>query len=109
MDEISVVKTEVKYAEWIAMVEECRSSGLSIRAWCEENNVNLKTYHYRLRRLRTMFLDQHKKNTVPEIRKLSVVTPSVPVTAYSGAAEPPVRRGVSHVSGPDGATLLELM
>ena len=25
---------------------------------------------------------------------------------YSGAAEPPVRRGVSHVSGPDGATLL---
>ena len=29
-------------------------------------------------------------------------------SAYSGAAEPPVRRGVSHVSGPDGATLLEL-
>ena len=26
--------------------------------------------------------------------------------AYSGAAEPPVRRGESHVSGPDGATLL---
>lgn len=80
MDKISVVKNEVKYAEWIAMVEECRGSGLSIRAWCEENNVNLKTYHYRLRRLRTMFLDQHKKNTVPEIKKLPVVTPSVPVT-----------------------------
>ncbi len=30
-------------------------------------------------------------------------------SAYSGAAEPPVRCGVSHVSGPDGATLLELM
>ena len=29
--------------------------------------------------------------------------------AYSGAAEPPVRCGVSHVSVPDGATLLELM
>ena len=27
-----------------------------------------------------MFLDQHKKNTVPEIKKLPVVTPSVPVT-----------------------------
>ena len=30
------------------------------------------------------------------------------ICAYSGAAEPPVRRGVSHVSGPDGATLWEL-
>lgn len=79
MDEISVVKNEVKYAERIAMVEECRSSGLSIRAWCEENNVNPKKYHYRLRRLRTMFLDQHKHNNVPAIKKLPVVTHPVPV------------------------------
>lgn len=48
MDEISVVKNEVKYAEWIAMVEECRGSGLSIRAWCEENNINRKRQTVRL-------------------------------------------------------------
>ena len=63
MDEISVVKNEVKYAGRIAMVEECQRSGLSIRVWCEANDINLKTYHYRLRRLRTMFLDQKKINT----------------------------------------------
>jgi hypothetical protein len=79
MDEISVVKNEVKYAGWIAMVEECQRSGLSIRAWCEANDINLKTYHYRLRRLRTMFLDQKKINTKPEIKKLQVIGQPVPI------------------------------
>jgi hypothetical protein len=31
MDEISVVKNEVKYTKWIAMVEKCRSNSLTIR------------------------------------------------------------------------------
>lgn len=80
MDEISAVKNEVKYAEWIAMIEECRRSSLSIRSWHEENNVNLKTYNYRLRRLRTIILDQRKNNTDPGIKRLSVVASPVPVS-----------------------------
>ena len=63
MDEITTVKNQVKFAGWISMVEECQNSGLSIRTWCKENNVCYKTYLYRLRRLRQMFL-QGKRQTM---------------------------------------------
>ena len=34
--------------EWAAMVRECRSSGLTVKNWCMNNGVNIKTYYYRL-------------------------------------------------------------
>ena len=75
MDEITTVKNQVKFAGWISMVEECQNSGLSIRTWC---NVCYKTYLYRLRRLRQMFLQEHSKEITPEITPLSIVqTPTV--------------------------------
>ena len=78
MDEITTVKNQVKFAGWISMVEECQSSGLSIRTWCKENNVCYKTYLYRLRRLRQMFLQERSKEITPEITPLSIVqTPTV--------------------------------
>lgn len=40
MDKIVVVKDKVKYAEWIAMVEACRNSGLPITTWCKENFIS---------------------------------------------------------------------
>ena len=70
MDEITTVKNQVKFAGWISMVEECQNSGLSIRTWCKENNVCYKTYLYRLRRLRQMFLQEHSKEITPEITPL---------------------------------------
>ena len=78
MDEITTVKNQVKFAGWISMVEGCQNSGLSIRTWCKENNVCYKTYLYRLRRLRQMFLQEHSKEITPEITPLSIVqTPTV--------------------------------
>lgn len=77
MDKIATVKNKVKYAEWISMVEECRNSGLPVRAWCKENFVGYKTYYYRLRKLRSMFIEEHKEELIPEIAPLPVV-PSQP-------------------------------
>ena len=31
---------------WRGRVMECRSSGKSIAAWCEENGINIKTYYF---------------------------------------------------------------
>ena len=33
-------------AEWTRQVEECRNSGLSVRAWCEQNGIAVSTYIY---------------------------------------------------------------
>lgn len=33
---------------WQEMVRSCRNSGKTVGVWCQENNVNVKTYYYRL-------------------------------------------------------------
>lgn len=60
MDKIAEVKKQVKYHEWAEMVRACRSSGISVRRWCTENGVNLKTYYYRLRRVREFLCEEHR-------------------------------------------------
>ena len=44
---LRVVKENSNLAEWARQVEECRSSGLSVRSWCERNGIAVSTFHYR--------------------------------------------------------------
>lgn len=80
MDSIAVVKNNVKYASWISMVNACQSSGMPIKTWCRVNNIGIKTYYYRLHRVREMFLEQNSDMVTQEIAKLPVVPISEPVT-----------------------------
>lgn len=58
MDKITLVKKEVKAAEWAEKIEACRSSGKTVEQWCSENGINIKTYYYHLRMLREKVCDQ---------------------------------------------------
>lgn len=31
---------------WTTRIMDCRSSGMSVRNWCQENGLNEKTYYY---------------------------------------------------------------
>lgn len=73
MDKIATVKNKVKYSEWILVMEDCRNSGLPVRVWCKENIVGYKTYYYRLCKLRSIFIEEHKEELLPEIAPLPVV------------------------------------
>ncbi len=37
---------EVRLQQWSKTVKECRSSGKSVKAWCDGQNINIKTYYY---------------------------------------------------------------
>ena len=39
------LKHRVKLQEWSARIQDCRSSGLSVRAWCKQEGVNATTYY----------------------------------------------------------------
>lgn len=43
--DVRTMKHAAKLAEWSEKVQACRSSGLSVKKWCEENNVCSKTYY----------------------------------------------------------------
>lgn len=65
MDKIRLVKNQVMFDEWRHMVEECRNSGQTVVDWCRDNCVNIKTYYYRLRRLRDFVCDNISPEIVP--------------------------------------------
>lgn len=46
--------------EWLSLIQECRSSGLSDKCWCEEHHIHTSNFYYQIRRLRK------KACTIPE-------------------------------------------
>lgn len=40
------IRHEMNLKKWTEIVEECRNSGQTAVKWCDENNVNIKTYYY---------------------------------------------------------------
>ena len=46
--------------EWLSLIQECRSSGLSDKCWCEEHHIHTSNFYYQIRRLR------RKACTIPE-------------------------------------------
>jgi len=47
----------IRLERWAAQMNECRQSGLSVRQWCEENSVNMKTYYNRMAKVREAMLE----------------------------------------------------
>lgn len=54
---LATVKQEVHLREWSAQIEAQQASGLTVQQWCIENGIKLKTYFYRLKKVREQFLD----------------------------------------------------
>lgn len=38
--------------KWLLLIQECRSSGFSARAWCEQNDISINTFYNTVTRLR---------------------------------------------------------
>ena len=64
MNEIAKVKNEVNLRQWADMVQRRNESGLTIAQWCSENGVNLKTYYYRLNRVRKALCSENEKHEI---------------------------------------------
>ena len=66
-------KQRLKAEKWLAIIHECINSDLSNEVWCEQNNVNIKSYYYYLAKLRKMAIEQipYKKrnNVLPLVPK----------------------------------------
>ena len=46
--------------EWINLIQECRSSGLSDKCWCEEHHIHTSNFYYQIRRLRNFGFTETK-------------------------------------------------
>ena len=64
MDQVTLAKNQLRAENWRNLISECQQSGQTVVNWCEENNINTKTYYYWLRKLRKLELSQ-KELPVP--------------------------------------------
>ena len=76
------LKHRVKLQEWAARIQDCRSSGLSVRAWCRQEEINAATY-YRWER---------------ELLALAETEPCSSVSAVRFAELPAPKRGSRNVA-----------
>lgn len=49
---ITTVKQELRLREWTEQIKAQQESGMTVTAFCAQNGINLKTYYYRLRKVR---------------------------------------------------------
>ena len=57
--------------EWLSLIQECRSSGFSDRAWCEQNDISINTFY----------------NTVTRLRKKACMVPEAAVPTVDDSPE----------------------
>lgn len=50
--DVQKMKQEYRLKQWSDTVKECRSSGKTIKGWCEEQGISLKSYYYWQRKVR---------------------------------------------------------
>lgn len=61
--------------EWLNLIRECRSSGLTDKCWCKEHHIHTSSFYYQIRRLRKMacqipettYISSPKKQEIVEI------------------------------------------
>ncbi len=49
---------QVKLQYWLDVIRQCRASGLTNQAWCEQHAISLKSYYYWIAKIRKLALEE---------------------------------------------------
>ena len=89
---LSVVNHQQKLGEWAERVSACRNSGLSVRAWCQENDICEQTYYKWQRRLYDPAQNQ-QENRFAEVTPQAMNCSGIAVTVQLGGVELAIHNG----------------
>lgn len=59
--------------DWLNLIQECRSSGLSDKYWCEQHHIHPSNFYYHIKRLRNKACDIPESAGSPISQKQEVV------------------------------------
>ena len=72
MAAIKEIKSKLRHREWTEQIQECQSSGQTVKEWCSKRGISPSTYYSRLRAVREEMLSRQPK--LHEIVPVSVST-----------------------------------
>ena len=93
---LQVMSKQERLENWTTRIMACRSSGMTVRAWCRENGLSEKTYYYWQRRLFQTLSEQQTvyKTAFAELTPSQLACPGkVPVTVRIAGAEADLHSG----------------
>ena len=65
MEDVLAVRDHYRAESWMALIQECQSSGLSNKEYCKQRGVSEKSYYYWLRKFRTQIASSAEPQLVP--------------------------------------------
>lgn len=57
MADVLAVRDEYRAQTWAMLIQECHSSGLTKRAFCQQRGISEKSFYYWLRKLRSQMVE----------------------------------------------------
>lgn len=57
---------ELRLMHWTELVKECHNSGLKVKDWCQQNDIDEKRYYYWQRKVRREILQIQESTTSVE-------------------------------------------
>jgi hypothetical protein len=72
MDQVSIMKRQLRTEEWHKRIQECQASGVPVTHWCKQNGICEQTYYKYLKRFREEIIESLPVPVVPEEEKPTV-------------------------------------
>ena len=99
---LQMISRQERLAVWSERIMACRSSGMSVRSWCQENRISEKTYFYWQKKLFET-LAQQQNTAAPAFAEVTPLQPArtgnVAITVRMSGIEADIH------SGADAATV----
>ena len=91
--ELQTMNGQNKLALWAKRVSACRSSDLSVRDWCKENEICQQTYYRWKRKLYGIAKAQQEQPRFEEITPAQITSGPAAVTVRFAGAEIDIQNG----------------
>jgi hypothetical protein len=69
---ITTVKRDVQLQEWTEQIKAQQESGMTVTAYCAQNGINIKTYYYRLKRMRQAVCNEIGQHDIVPVEENAV-------------------------------------
>ena len=104
---VQAIKHEAMLQEWTARFAECRSSGMTVKAWCEAQGLSIKRYYYWEKQVVAKANQQTNIRTTPQSGMLMRIDPGkMPSEDYiTIRSEITIRHGESTITLPAGSRM----
>ena len=84
MSEVLRVRNEYRAQRWAMLIQECNSSGLTKREFCQQRGISEKSYYYWLRKLRSQVAEATASPQLVQLDSVPVLEDVLQI-CYRGA------------------------